>query len=44
MKDKYHLDYFDILDSISGPDAVRTREQWNAVRKAANKLTRLEAL
>jgi ABC-type branched-subunit amino acid transport system substrate-binding protein len=44
MKDKYHLDYFDILDSISGHDAVRTREQWNAVRKAANKLTRLDAL
>lgn len=44
MEDKYHLDYFDILDSISGQDAVRTREQWNAARKAADKPLRLEAL
>jgi ABC-type branched-subunit amino acid transport system substrate-binding protein len=44
FKDKYHLDYFDFLDSISGQEAVRTREQWNAVRKATNKLTRLEEL
>jgi branched-chain amino acid transport system substrate-binding protein len=44
MKDKYHLDYFEILDSISGQDAVRTRDEWNAVRKAANKPTQLEAL
>lgn len=44
MKDKYHLDYFDILDSISGDEAVRTREQWNAVRKASNKPMRLEQL
>jgi ABC-type branched-subunit amino acid transport system substrate-binding protein len=44
MKNKYHLDYFDILDSIPGQDAVRTREQWNEVRNAANKPTRLEKL
>ncbi|MBW1738784.1 MAG: ABC transporter substrate-binding protein, partial [Deltaproteobacteria bacterium] len=44
LKDKYKLDYFDILSSLSGEDAVRTREEWNAVRKAAGKPTHLEKL
>jgi ABC-type branched-subunit amino acid transport system substrate-binding protein len=44
LKDKYKLDYFDILSSISGEDAVRSREEWNAVRKAAGKPTHLEKL
>ena len=41
LKDKYKLDYFEILSSISGEDAVRSREEWNAVRKAAGKPTQL---
>ena len=44
LKDKYKLDYFEILSSISGEDAVRTREEWNAVRKAAGKPIQLEKL
>jgi len=44
LKDKYKLDYFEILSSISGEDAVRTREEWNAVRKAAGKPIDLEKL
>jgi hypothetical protein len=44
LKDKYKLDYFEILSSLSGEDAVRTREEWNAVRKAAGKPTHLEKL
>lgn len=35
--DKYHLDYFTIIGSLPGEDAVRTRAEWNAVRKAAGK-------
>jgi branched-chain amino acid transport system substrate-binding protein len=44
MKDKYHLDYFEIIDSMPGDEAAVTREQWNAVRKAAGKPTQLERL
>ena len=44
LKDKYKLDYFEILSSISGEDAVRSREEWNAVRKAAGKPIHLEKL
>jgi len=43
-KDKYKLDYFEILSSLPGDQAVRTREEWNAVRKAAGKPTHLEKL
>jgi len=44
MKDKYKLDYFEIINSISGENAVRTREEWNAVRQAAGKPEHLEKL
>jgi branched-chain amino acid transport system substrate-binding protein len=44
LKDKFKLDYFEILSSISGEDAVRSREEWNAVRTAAGKPTQLEKL
>ena len=39
LKDKYKLDYFEILSSLSGEEAVRTRAEWNAVRKSAGKPT-----
>jgi branched-chain amino acid transport system substrate-binding protein len=44
LKDKYKLDYFEILSSIPGEDAVCTREEWNAERKAAGKPIHLEKL
>ena len=44
VKNKYNLDYFEIIDSLPGYQAVRTRDEWNKVRKAAGKLTRLERL
>ena len=37
LKDKYQLDYFEIIGSLVGEQAVRTREEWNAIRQAANK-------
>jgi branched-chain amino acid transport system substrate-binding protein len=44
LKDKYKLDYFEILSSMPGEEAVCTREEWNAVREAAGKPTHLEKL
>jgi branched-chain amino acid transport system substrate-binding protein len=44
VKNKYNLDYFEIIDSLSGDKAAITRNEWNAVRKAAGKPTRLEKL
>jgi branched-chain amino acid transport system substrate-binding protein len=44
LKDKYKLDYFEILSDISGEDAVRTRAEWAAVRQAAGKPAHLEKL
>ena len=37
VKDKYKLDYFEIIGSLEGKEAFRTRTEWNAVRKAAGK-------
>jgi len=42
LKDKFKLDYFEILSSLSGAEAVRTRAEWDAVRKEAGKLAKLE--
>ena len=44
LKDKYKLDYFEILSSLTGEEAMRTRDEWNAARKAAGKPTHLEKL
>jgi ABC-type branched-subunit amino acid transport system substrate-binding protein len=44
LKDKYQLDYFEILDSMPGEQAAVTRDEWNAVRSAAGKPTSLEKL
>lgn len=41
LKDKFKLDFFEIISSISGEEAVRTREEWNKVRQAAGKPTEL---
>ena len=44
LGDKYKLDYFEILSSLPGEEAVRTRDEWSAVRIAAKKPTHLEKL
>ncbi len=44
LKDKFKLDYFEILSSMPGAKAVRTREEWNAVRINAGKPIHLEKL
>lgn len=44
MKDKYKLDYFEILSSLSGPDAAVTKAEWEAMRTANNLATTLEPL
>ena len=41
-RDKFKLDYFEIIDSIPGAQAAVTREEWNAIRTKAGKPTRLE--
>ncbi|MDM8541908.1 substrate-binding protein [Desulfococcaceae bacterium HSG9] len=43
-KDPYKLDYFDIINTISGEEAAHTREEWEAVRIAAGKHIMLERL
>lgn len=44
LRDKFKLDYFDIINCISGVDAARTREEWNRIRKKAGKSIQLEGL
>ena len=44
MKDKFKLDYFEIISSMPGDQAFRTRDEWNSYRTAAGKPTNLEAL
>jgi ABC-type branched-subunit amino acid transport system substrate-binding protein len=44
LKDKYKLDYFEILSSSPGSQVFRTRQEWNAVRLAAGKPAKLEPL
>jgi branched-chain amino acid transport system substrate-binding protein len=43
-KDKYRMDYFDVIDSMSGEEAAMSRKEWEASRTAAGKPTILEAL
>jgi ABC-type branched-subunit amino acid transport system substrate-binding protein len=37
LKDKYKLDYFEIISSLPGEQAVCTRDEWKAARQAAGK-------
>lgn len=41
LKDKFKLDYFEILSSTPKEKAARTRDEWNAVRVKAGKPTEL---
>ena len=43
-RDRFQLDYFEIINEMSGAQAFRTRSEWNAVRQAAGKPTQLEPL
>jgi branched-chain amino acid transport system substrate-binding protein len=43
-KDKYQLDYFEIIDSLSGEKAAITQTEWTAQRIAAGKPASLEKL
>ena len=38
------LDFFEIIGSLPGEEAFRTRNEWNAFRQAAGKPTELETL
>ncbi len=42
VKNKYNLDYFEIIDSLPGDLAAITRQEWHDVRRKAGKPTRLE--
>ncbi|MBN2021305.1 MAG: substrate-binding protein [Pirellulales bacterium] len=44
LKDKFKLDYFEVLSAMPGDEAVCTRAEWDAARKAAGKPTELEPL
>lgn len=43
MKDKFKLNYFEIIDSLPGDSAVRTREEWRGARARAGKPLQLES-
>ncbi len=44
LKDQFHLDYFNILSSLDGTSAARSKSDWEAVRVANNLPTTLEDL
>jgi ABC-type branched-subunit amino acid transport system substrate-binding protein len=44
LKDKFKADYFEIIGSMAGEKAFVTREEWDAVRKAAGVPNKLEDL
>jgi branched-chain amino acid transport system substrate-binding protein len=44
LKEKLHLDYFEIIDSISGMEAAIRWDEWSAARKASGKPVHLEKL
>ncbi len=44
LQDRYNLDYFEVIGSMPGYKAVRTRAEWNAARRAAGLPLSLEKL
>lgn len=44
LKDKFKLDYFEVINSLPGDKAVMNREEWNIERAKAGKPLQLEAL
>ncbi len=43
-KDKYQLDYFQILDRLPGKDLVQTKQEWESFRRNAGRDISLESL
>ena len=41
LKDKFHLDYFEVLGTLSGEQAVISKEEWFADRQLAGKPSEL---
>ena len=41
LKDKYKLDYFEIINSIPGEKAAKTFKEWSEDRKASGKTAQL---
>ncbi len=44
LKNKYQLDYFEIMSSLDGPTATISRAEWNEMRQAAGLPADLEPL
>ncbi len=44
LKDPYKLDYFEVIGTMSGQEAFKTRDEWNAARAAVKKPPYLELL
>ncbi|MDH3892689.1 MAG: substrate-binding protein [candidate division Zixibacteria bacterium] len=44
MKDKFHLDYFEILSRVEGAEAAISKAEWEAVRAQNNLPSNLEPL
>ncbi len=44
IKDRFRLDYFDIIDSFPGHDLVRSKDEWKAARRSAGVPLTLEPL
>ena len=44
LKDKWDLDYFEIINTLPGDKAFISHDEWKAARSAAGKPTELEKL
>lgn len=44
LKDKYKMDYFEVINALPGENAFRTKEEWISARSAVNMPPALEAL
>jgi hypothetical protein len=42
LRDKYKLDYFEVITAMPGTEAFRTRAEWNDARAAASLPPQLE--
>jgi ABC-type branched-subunit amino acid transport system substrate-binding protein len=42
LKDKYQEDFFEVINTMPGAEAAKTREEWNEERRKANKPLELE--
>jgi len=42
LKDKFNADYFEIISSMSGDEAARSKSEWDAAREKAGQPTHLE--